>query len=226
MRLPAICDTDIDAAALAYTKECVRFIHTDSVRLFGCSWFTKEGGHHLTRRFLKQYALINQFTLDEIFTDAVAGWSHAHWALGELITEFQARGQQLLPQLAAYDIHAWRMQHPSNRGGRERADHVTRNIAAAVIMKAVVEHFGLKATKNKQSKRPARHRSAASLLAQALKEELPEGVFKPGERTLEAMWENFGPRLLRFAAGFRPPIPLPVPNFPPPNRPKLAPAPR
>src|SRR5262249_1151465 len=134
-----------------------------------------------------------------------------------------ARGQQLLPQLAAYDIHAWRMQHPSNRGGREKADHITRNIAAAVIIKAVVERFGLKATRNRESKAPAKTRSAGSLLAQALKEELPEGIYKPTERAWEAMWENFGQRLLRFADGFRPQIPLPVPNLPPLNRPKLAP---
>jgi hypothetical protein len=217
MILPAMRDTDIelDAAALAYTKECVRFIHSDSIRLWSCSWFTKEGGHYLTRRFLKQYALINQFTMDEVYADAIAGWSHAHWALGELITEFQARGQQLPPQLAAYDIHAWRMQHPSNRGGRERADQSSRNIAAAVVMQEVVKHFGVKATRNRESKRPAKRRSAASLLAQALHEELPEGIYKPTERALEAMWQSFGPLLLRFAAGFRPPIPLPVPKLPP-----------
>lgn len=215
--LPAIRDTDIEleAAALAYTKECVRFIHTDSVRLIGCSWFTKEGGHNLTRRILKQYAMTNPFTMDEVITDAMAGWSDAHWALGELITEFQARGQQLPPQLVSYDIHAWRTQHPSARhGGRERADHATRNLVAAVIIRAVVEHFGLRATKSRQSKRPAKRRSAASCLAQALKEELPKEVFKPTERGLEAMWENFGPRLLKFAdASLK--IPLPVPSLPP-----------
>jgi hypothetical protein len=153
--------------------------------------------------------MTNPFTMDETVTDAMAGWHDAHEALGELISEFHARGQQLPPQLAAYDIHAWRRRLPSSRG-RRKSDNVTRNICIAFIMDVLCKRFGLKATRNRQSKQPERRQSAAGILAQALKEELPRELFKPSARGLETMWEDCGPQLLKFAAVFQ--VPLPIPN--------------
>jgi hypothetical protein len=205
--------TSIEGEALAYAKECVRFIHADSIRQTGTSWFSKEGGHMLLRRVMKQHAMSSPFGMDEIVCDAIAGWPDAHEALGELIGAFHALGQKLPPQLASYDVHAWR-QRISGLGRRQKADHITRNIAIAVILDAIVKNFPpLKATQSRQSRKPPKHGSAASIVAQALREELAEHhLLKPDARAIEGMWENCGPRLLAFAADFRNPIPLPVPK--------------
>jgi|SRR5262249_8486816 len=213
--LPA---TTVEAEALTYAKQCVRFMHTDSLRATGYSWFSKEGSRLLSRRVLKAHAMTNPFTMDEIVTCAMAGWHDAHEALGELISEFQARGQQLPPQLAAYDIHAWH-QRLSPPRGRRKSDNATRNICAALIIEVLCKRFGLKATRTRQSKRPERRQSAAGILAQALKEELPDQFFKPTARRMESMWEDCGPRLLKFAAAFS--VPLPIPNSARGIRPQL-----
>jgi hypothetical protein len=92
--LPA---TLIEVEALKYAKECVRFMHTDSLRATGYSSFSKEGSRLISRRVLKAYAMMSPFTMDEMVTYAMAGWHDAHEALGELISEFHARGQQLPP---------------------------------------------------------------------------------------------------------------------------------
>jgi hypothetical protein len=87
---------------LAYAKMCVRFMHEGSMRGYGVSWFTKEGSHRFTRQFLKGYAMSpSPFAMAEIVAEAMAGWHDAHEALGELISEFHARGQELPPQLAS-----------------------------------------------------------------------------------------------------------------------------
>src|SRR5262245_16992262 len=130
--LPAIRDSEIEqieAAMLVYAKQCVRFIHNDSLRLTGYSWFSRAGGHMLTRRVMKQYAMRDPFTLDEIISDAIAGWPDAIDALDEIITTFHALGHKLPPQLAAYDIHMRRIRHPAGIGRRQKADHISRNIA-------------------------------------------------------------------------------------------------
>jgi hypothetical protein len=202
--------TLVEAEALAYAKECVRFMHADSLRATGHSWFSKEGSRRLSRRVLKAYAMTSPFTMDEIVTHAIAGWHDAHEALGELIAECHARGQQLPPQLASYDVHAWG-QRLSNLRGRRKSDNATRNICVALIMDALCQRSSLKPTKNRQSKRPERRQSAAGILAQALKEELPRELFKPSARGIETMWEDCGPQLVKFAVAFR--VPLPVPNF-------------
>jgi hypothetical protein len=207
MTLPT---TAVEVEALTYAKECIRFMHTDSLRATGYSWFSKEGSRELSRRILKVHAMTSPFAMDEIVTYAMAGWHDAHEALGELISEFHARGQQLPCQLAAYDIHAWHRRLASLRG-RRKSDNVTRNICAALIVDALCKRFGLKATRNRQSKRPERRQSAAGILAQALKEELPHEFFKPSARGIETMWEDCGPRLVKFAVAFR--VPLPIPNF-------------
>jgi hypothetical protein len=206
--------TLIEAEALRYAKECVRFVHTESLRLTGLSWFSKEGSRLFSRRILKQHAMTSPSTMDEMVTCAMAGWHDAHEALGELIKEFLARGQQPPPQLAFYNIHAWEERLSSLRG-RRKSDNATRNIADAKIIDATCKYFGLKATRNRQSKRPERRQAAAGILAQAHREELPKEMFKPSARALETMWESDGPFLLKFAAA----IPLPVPNFDALNRP-------
>jgi hypothetical protein len=154
--------------------------------------------------------MTNPSTMDEIVTDAMAGWHDAHEALGELIIECNARGQQLPPQLATYDVHVWG-QRLSNLRGRRKSDNATRNVCMALIMDALCQRFGLKATRNRKSKQPERRQSAAAILAQALKEELPRELFKPSARGIETMWEDWGPRLVKFAATLQ--VPLPVPNF-------------
>jgi hypothetical protein len=176
--LPAMIETE----ALTYAKECVRFMHTDSLRTSGYSWFSKEGSRRLSRRVLKAYAMTGPFTMDEMVTCAMAGWHDAHEALGELISEFHARGQQLPPQLAFYDVHAWNQRLSSSRG-RRKSDNATRNICIASIVDVLCKRFGLKATRNRQSKRPERRQSAAGILAQALKEELPHECNSPTDRS-------------------------------------------
>jgi hypothetical protein len=205
-----LSSTAVEAEALTYAKECIRFMHTDSLRATGYSSFSKEGSRLLSRRVLKAYAMTSPFTMDEIVTYAMVGWHDAHEALGELISEFHARGQQLPPQLATYDIHAWHRRLASSRG-RRKSDNVTRNICAALIMDALCQRFGLKPTRNRQSKRPERRQSAAGILAQALKEELPHDLFKPSSRGIETMWEDCGPQLVKFAA-YPLRVPLPIPS--------------
>jgi hypothetical protein len=124
-RLPAPL---IETEGLKYAKECVRLIHTESIRLIGYSWFSKEGSRWFSRRILKQHALSSPFTMDECVAYAMAGWHDMHETLGELISEFHARGQQLPPQLATYDIHAWHQRLSSLRG-RRKSDNVTHGIS-------------------------------------------------------------------------------------------------
>jgi hypothetical protein len=214
-KLPAPSDVEIErinAAGLAYAKLCVRYIHTLSVQKTGHSWFSKEMGHQLTRNALSQVAMHDPFGMDRVLTDAMAGWPDAHDALGGLIGEFNARGEKLPPQLATYDIHAWRTRL-SDLGHRQRADNISRNMAWAVIIKALGDHFGTKPTRSRKSKQPPKCRTACSLLAQALKEELPANLCRPAERTIEGMWETIGPVMLHFATTlFRPEdIALPIP---------------
>jgi hypothetical protein len=205
--LPA---TRVEAEALLYARKCVRYLHDGSVRGYGVSWFSKEGGRRLTRIFWKSYALHNQFTMDEVVASAMAGGHDEHEALGELITEFHARGQQLPPQLATYDVHAWN-RRLSSPPGRRKSDNVTRNLAFALVIDALVKHFGVKPTKNRAARRPAQRQSASSILAEALKQELPDVMFKPTVRAIEFMWQDSGPGLVACNAGSFPPITFPAP---------------
>src|SRR5262249_49942786 len=72
----------INAAGLARARQCVRYIHTVSVRNSSHSWFSKETGHLLTRNVLRQWAVSDPFAMDVVITDAMAGWDDAHKALG------------------------------------------------------------------------------------------------------------------------------------------------
>src|SRR5262249_42844873 len=146
----------------------------------------------LARQFLKGYAMTSPSAMDEIVAGAMAGWHDAFEALEELRNEFHACGQQLPPQFAlSTTLHAWGRH--SNRGGRRKSDHVTRNLAYALVIDALCKHFGLRATRHKLSR--TKRDSASSVLALALKEELPDGLFKPGVRAIEGTWEKFGPKL-------------------------------
>jgi hypothetical protein len=203
----------VEAEALACAKTRVTEIHESNASLgFGdYSWFTQEAGHAVLRNALKQHAMVHPFNMAEVKSYARAGWGDAKLALGELIAEFAGRGELPPPQLLDYTIE---MMHPhlSHPPGRQKADNIMRNIAITIIIWEIADRFDLRPTRNRQARAPARRRSACSIVAQALAEELPGGLVKPGERAVESIWEQFG-RLVVGGASLK--GILSVPNNPP-----------
>ena len=60
--------------------------------------------------------------------------------------------------------------------------------------------FNLKATRNRKDLRsPPQHPSACTIVAEAIRLELPAGADKPSERALEQVWKRFAPWVLHLS---------------------------
>ena len=144
--LPQVRDTEDEA--LAYAKQRLVEYRVG---------FSREAGRAFARSMLKDYALSHQFGMSNVKHAARSGGEDAHLALIDLITEFNARGQLLPPQLADYNIDAHNPHLPPRPPGPRKADHLVRNLLFVLLIADLADMFGLHWVRNRQSKSPKPH---------------------------------------------------------------------
>ena len=144
----------------------------------------------MVRRLLKHLAQWPNDML-KILATARAGNGDAQDAMLELANEYHHRGQTLPVPLGNFqmEMNAGLLQRLP---ARQKASNYLRNMAFAIITAELYDKFGLKPTRNRQSRSPSRRRSGCATLAEALKlVEMPKGFFKPGEKALEEIWRQW-----------------------------------
>jgi hypothetical protein len=187
MNLPA---TQVEAAALALAQQRVA-----EYRSMGL--FQRDAGHVVLRGFMKEFALSHPFHMSTLKDYARRGWEDARLVLDELLAEHAGRGQ-LPPQLADYVIDRVHPSLPRPRGP-QKATHIVRDIVLVGTVSEVAHRFGLKPTRNKLSRgNPSVRASACSIVAAALKLELPDAQGKVSERALESIWERLSSTVFRW----------------------------
>ncbi len=140
-----------------------------------------------SRAVLKDFALSHPFNMSTLIHDARCGWEDAHLALIELIAEYTGTGRVLPQQLASYNIDILNPNLPPRSGGPNKANLLSRNILIVMVVKALVERFGLRAVKNRGARSPTWPPSASSIVDAALE----AGGPSLGERRVEKVWETF-----------------------------------
>jgi hypothetical protein len=182
-----------EAEALDVARALVREFHV-------C--FGSEAGRLGSLCMLKDFALSHPFNLSSLMYDARQGWQLAHEAISELIAERLARGEELGPQLASYEIDHLNPALPPRQRGPAKHTHIARNIIIVAMISAVSERCGLRPVRSRQSRAPVRRPSASAVVAQAM---TAEGVPSMGERQVEKIWERFRHHVFRWEAlTFRP----------------------
>src|SRR5262245_34766204 len=158
--------SDIEAQAVGYA--------TDWLTEFR-DLFCREINRIFVREMLKDYARFHPFGMSNLMHDARNGWEDAHLALGEMIVDYQRKGEQLPPQLASYCIDLLNPHLPPRLRGPNKASSITRNIVIVAVVDELVQRFGLHAVRSRSSKAPRRRPSACAILALARAAEKPSG---------------------------------------------------
>lgn len=185
-KLPAPLMTAVEAGALAFARQRIAELRDG---------FDPGAGRRLAFNLLTPWALAHPDNMSRLKALARAGSAEAHGVLDELIKQFGTRTGKLPPQLMDYVTDGY--ANPARTRGRKRSSDVVRNIVFVGIVVELVHRFGLRPTRSRQAA-PTRIRqahSAASILAIALQEELPDGFHKAkaAERAIEPVWLLFGP---------------------------------
>jgi hypothetical protein len=165
----------------------------------GHSFFVPEAGHAMVRRLFKELARLYPNDTLKIIAAARNGNGDAQDAMLERANEYLYRGETLPVPLANFQMEL-NAGHLPRHPARSKASNFLRNWAFAIIILELIDKFGLRPTRNRQSRSPSHRRSACAIMAEALKLELPKGVFKPGEKAVEEIWRQF-----RHLAEFLPP---------------------
>src|SRR5262245_58976067 len=111
----------------------------------------QERGRALFRAAMKRSALHHPFMMAEIVYFARHGFEIAHLTLKELIAERTDRGEPLGAVLGSYLIETIHQRLP--RRGRTKEQFFFQNLAIYILIEAVMERFGLKATRNQTARR-------------------------------------------------------------------------
>jgi hypothetical protein len=191
--LPAVAT--VEAEALEYARGRLAEFRDKSDSWLGPqvgpghSFLVPEAGHAMLRRLFKYLARWPNHMLEVIAT-ARAGNGDAQDAMLELANEYLHHGQTLPIPLANFqmELNAGLLQRLP---ARKKSSNYLRNMAFAIITAELWHKFGLKPTRNRESRSPSHRRSACAIMAEALKLELPNGVFKPGEKALEEIWRQW-----------------------------------
>jgi hypothetical protein len=186
--LPA---TMIEAEALAFAREKVRFFRDNPVPFMGGPefyWLDKADNRRPILQIIKTCALSHPTTMMEIADVARAGWSLAHDALRELILEFKQRHEELPTYLDAYNMEIVHNDgRPRHVPGKRKADYFLRDIAILIVVGLVVDRFGFHPTRDTRGK-GRRNLSACYVVSQALGEER----LGLGEAAVAKVWSKLG----------------------------------
>jgi hypothetical protein len=157
----------------------------------GHPFLVPEAGHAMVRRLFKELARSYPNDMLRAIATARAGNGDAQDAMRELADEYLYRGEKLPVPLANFqmELNAGLLQRLP---ARKKSSNYLRNMAFAVIIAELCDKFGLKPTRNRQSRSPSRRQSGCATLTEALKlVEMPKGFFKPGEKALEEIWRQW-----------------------------------
>ena len=181
--------TAVEVDALAFEKQSVAEMRDG---------FDPGAGRRVTLNLLMPWAMESPENMSALKADARAGSAEAHEALLKLINIFLGCGKPLPPQLADYQIDDNLARAQPRKRGPKKSSNVVRNVIFVAIVAETANRFGLCPTRGPKA---VRSHSAASLLAIALKEELP-AQFKSAKATevaINQVWREFGPVVARWA---------------------------
>ncbi len=177
-QLPA---TFIEEEAIATASQWV-----DTVREKLSAEASREWLESNLHEFLKQGLIPTMQVIDS----ARAGDPIAHAALWRVATEMLDRGEMPGAALRTYYAEATR---PGPPHGKYWADDWRRNAGIAVLVFMTKEHFGLRPTRNRASKRKP---SACSVVAAAL----GRAGINVAEKRIENIWAGLAGKIVTFAA--------------------------
>jgi len=144
----------------------------------------------MVRRLFKELARLYPNDMLKVIATARAGNADAKDAMLELANDYLYRGEKLPVPLANFQMEL-NAGHLPRHPARKKASNFLRNWAIAIIILELIDKFPfLRPTRSRDSRSPSRRRSACAIMAEALKLELPKGVFKPGEKAVEEIWRQ------------------------------------
>jgi hypothetical protein len=114
---------------------------------------------------------------------ALAGEEEADIILRDAIIEMQSVRVEMPTEIIQYNMMLMQTPRPVGWAGPKKKNELLRNIAIALVVAAVVDHFGLKPTG-----RSEKQRSACSIVAEAL----ASIHMALGFKAVEAIWRTYG----------------------------------
>jgi hypothetical protein len=159
MMTKLLAPIDLQAKALAFARDMILRLHS------GDSSFEAPASRAFVRDFMR-LGLATAIGRMHMVDLALAGEEDGAAILREVIVEMQSRHVELPTEFQDYANRVLAGMVPtSSWPAQKRKDQILRNIAIAMVVAAVVDQFGLKATGHSP-----RRRSACAVVAQALGE--------------------------------------------------------
>lgn len=152
-KLPA---TSIEAEAVAFARQCIGFVRSGKLKMFGLvpgAWFEKGESRRASLMMLQGWILSDMKHLMDAIDFARAGYPEWENCLRHLINEFKHRREEMPPSLYAFDMELTRGIRFQRKAGQHGASNVMRDLVIGTIVGMVVEHFHLRPTRNPISRR-------------------------------------------------------------------------
>jgi hypothetical protein len=184
--LPVACVEILEEEALAFARAEFARVRDGNTPWSESSELTKEAGRAAWRHVLTCAARYHPISRMEVITRARLGDPDARDVLRTLIIEARSGGGQLPRELEGYEMELLAGGPLPLLSGPKRKDKILRDLRIALTVAAVCDRYGLRPTRNPESRgRPSARRSACSIVAEVLAAETP---LKLKEVAVEAIW--------------------------------------
>jgi hypothetical protein len=168
--------------ALQYARRWIAYFRDSGTPWSESSALTTDASRAVLRHLLQNAANLHPAHRLDIIATARAGNPDADAVVRMLILDANNNNQPLPVELFAYQMEIVNSGRHKQRPARKRKNNMLRNIIITLTVGAVCETFGLQPTG-----RSARHRSACSIVAEALR----RAHIAMSEEAIVSVWKDY-----------------------------------